>query len=58
LTASDRVAGALIELWQSGRKAGFNSIELQAIADRWVFWDEDDNPWPRALPDNVTPLRR
>jgi hypothetical protein len=26
------------------------SFDIQAIADRWTYWDEHGNPWPRALP--------
>jgi hypothetical protein len=34
------------------------SDDIQAIANRWVEWDEDHNPWPRAVIDNVVPFRR
>jgi hypothetical protein len=57
-TASDQVAGALIELWDRGRAAGMATDDIQAIANRWVEWDEGNNPWPRAVIDNVVPLRR
>jgi hypothetical protein len=58
LDASDQVAGALATLWQDGREAGMVADDIHAIADRWTYWDEHGNPWPRALPGNVTPLRR
>jgi hypothetical protein len=32
--------------------------DIQAIANRWVEWDEDQNPWPRAVIDNVVAFRR
>jgi hypothetical protein len=57
-TASDQVAGALVVLWKDGIDAGMPSDDIQAIANRWVEWDEDHNPWPRAVIDNVVPFRR
>jgi hypothetical protein len=56
--ASDQVAGALAVLWKDGKDAGMSADDIQAIANRWVEWDEDDNPWPRAVIDNVVPFRR
>jgi hypothetical protein len=56
--ASDQVAGALAVLWKDGKDAGMSADDIQAIANRWVEWDEDDNPWPRAVIDNVVAFRR
>jgi len=57
-TAFDQVMCALVELWEDGRNEGLSGDDIQAVVDQWVFWDEHDNPWPREMADNVTPLRR
>ena len=51
-TVSDIVAGALCELWQ------YDSARAQAVADKWVCYDADGNPWPRKDIDwgNVAPI--
>jgi hypothetical protein len=40
-TVSDVVAGALADLWH------YDNTRAQAIADKYVWYDADDNPWPR-----------
>ena len=56
--ASDQVAGALAVLWKDGTASGMSADDIQAIANRWVEWDDDQNPWPRAVIDNVVAFRR
>jgi len=53
-TVSDVVAGALCDLWQQ------NGPRAQAIADKYVRYDKDANPWPRDDIDwgNVVPIAR
>jgi hypothetical protein len=57
-TVSDQVGCALADLWQHGSAAGMKSADIQAIADRWVEWDGDEQPWPRSPDGNVVALRR
>jgi hypothetical protein len=52
------VGCALAELWERGNDAGLSSGDIQAIADRYVEWDDQENPWPRPLATNIVPLRR
>jgi hypothetical protein len=54
----DQVAGALADLWEHGRGAGLSGDDIQAIVDRYVEWDDQDEAWPREMPGNVVPLRR
>jgi hypothetical protein len=54
--AADQVAGALAV--KDGTASGMSADDIQAIANRWVEWDEDQNPWPRAVIDNVVAFRR
>jgi len=53
--ASDQVMAAYIELWEH---PDLTRDEVYEIADQWVTWDADDNPWPRPLATNVVPMRR
>lgn len=57
-SASDQTVAALAELWKAGREAGLSGTVIQEIADRWVEWDDDGEPWPRPPGSNVIPLRR
>ncbi|KRR09971.1 hypothetical protein CQ12_06045 [Bradyrhizobium jicamae] len=57
-SASDQVAAALAELWEAGRVAGMTGADIQVIADRHVYWDDDGEPWPRPPGSNVVPFRR
>ena len=50
---SDQIEMALADLWDEGIKAGMTTDYIQAIANRHV-----ENGLPRALPSNVTPMRR
>ncbi len=47
ITASDVIEEARSDLWAMGRAHGLERDDIQAIADRYVFWDEQDRPWPR-----------
>jgi hypothetical protein len=51
-TVSDVVDGALCDLWQ------YDRARAQAIANKWVYYDADGNPWPRKDIDwgNVAPI--
>jgi hypothetical protein len=56
-TTSDQVDIALCNLWTHLTAEGCPRAEIQAVADKYVFWDENDQPWPRAVdPGNVTLL--
>jgi hypothetical protein len=58
-TASDVIGGALADLWPMGYALGYRRDDIQAIADRYVFWDKQERPWPRpAATDNVVTLKR
>jgi hypothetical protein len=52
-TTSDQISCALADLWQ------FDATRAQAIADKYVWYDADDNPQPRTDIDwgNVVALR-
>ena len=54
----DQVACALADLWEAGRSEGLSTAEIQAIANRHVEYDDDDEAWPRSLAGNVVPFRR
>lgn len=56
--ACDQVACALADLWDAGRSNGMSSADIQAIANRYVEYDADDEAWPRSLVGNVVPFRR
>jgi hypothetical protein len=57
-TVSDQVDCTLMQLWENGRAADMASADIQAIADRWVEWDVNDQPAPRSPDSNVLALRR
>ena len=44
--ACDEIYAALAELWEDGRHAGMSDEAIQAIADRYVYWDRDGEAWP------------
>ena len=51
-SASDFIDMALCDLWQMAPS------QAQAIAETYVFWDEQGRPWPRpAASGNVLSLR-
>jgi hypothetical protein len=54
----DQVACALADLWEAGRDEGLTTAEIQAIANRYVDYDDDDEAWPRQMAGNVVPFRR
>jgi hypothetical protein len=56
--ACDQVACALCDLWEAGGNEGLTSVEIQAIANRYVEYDDDDEAWPREMAENVVPFRR
>jgi hypothetical protein len=57
-TASDVIEEARSDLWSVGYAQGHKRDDIQAIADRYVVWDEQDRPWPRKDIDlgNVVPI--
>jgi hypothetical protein len=57
-SACDQVVGALADLWVAGRAAGLSGTDIQAIADRHVYWDEEGDPWPQEMPPNLSSFRR
>ena len=56
--ACDQVVSALADLWVAGRAAGMSGSEIQAIAERHVYWDDEGDPQPLPPGSNVMPLRR
>jgi hypothetical protein len=48
----------LADLWEAGRDEGLTTAEIQAIANRYVDYDDDDEAWPRQMASNVVPFRR
>jgi hypothetical protein len=53
----DQVNCALMELWECST-ATLSRGDIHAIADRYVEWDDQNEPWPRQLAANIVPLRR
>ena len=52
---------ALCDLWDEGTAAGFSPTQIEAIANRYLEWDANNDPWPKPsdLPDgNVVAFRR
>jgi hypothetical protein len=45
--ACDEIWAALADLWSEGRCAGMSDEAVQAIADKYVEWDDADEAWPR-----------
>ena len=52
---------ALCDLWDEGTAAGFSANQIETIANRYVGWDANNDPWPKPsdMPDgNVVVFRR
>ena len=50
-TTSDQVCAVYDDFWQCGIAMGYDPDELTKIANRYIEWDESDEPWPRAMRD-------
>ena len=51
---------ALCDLWDEGTAAGLSPSQIEAMANRHLEWDINNDPWPKPsdLPDgNVVPFR-
>jgi hypothetical protein len=58
--ACEVLVGAQCDLWDEGTAAGLSPSEVEAIANRYVEWDINSDPWPKPpdLPDgNVVAFR-
>jgi hypothetical protein len=53
---------ALCDLWDEGTAAGLSPSQIEAMANRHLEWDINNDPWPKpsdlADGNNVVPFRR
>ena len=53
---------ALCDLWDEGTAAGLSASQIEAMANRHLEWDINNDPWPKpsdlADGNNVVPFRR
>ena len=46
---------ALCDLWDEGTAAGLSPTQIEAMANRHLEWDSNNDPWPK--PNNVVSFR-
>ena len=40
---------ALCDLWDEGTAAGFSPTQIETIANRYLEWDANNDPWPKTF---------